>query len=208
MRDKLLIVGAGGFGRVVLEHAVLEYDCAFIDDGPEIGTLVNEVPVIGRTTELGKFSEEYKKLIVAIGNNKFREEVYKRAEAAGYEFPNIIDPSAYISPYATLGKGVIILNNAVVQNNAKIGNGTILNSGVEAHHDSVIGNYCLIYANSVVRALTNVGDRVRIGSNVSVSTGAQVPDDADIEDGSVVSGSTAKGPKATGSTANSSVVKK
>ena len=202
MRDKLLIVGAGGFGRVVLEHAVLEYDCAFIDDGPEIGTLVNDVPVIGRTTELERFTEEYKKLIVAIGNNKFREEVYKRAEAAGFEFPreevykraeaagfefpNIIDPSAYISPYATLGKGVIILNNAVVQNNAKIGNGTILNSGVEAHHDSVIGNYCLIYANSVVRALTNVGDRVRIGSNVSISTGAQVPDDADIEDGSVV----------------------
>jgi len=186
MRDKLLIVGAGGFGRVVLEHAVLEYDCAFIDDGPEIGTLVNDVPVIGRTTELERFTEEYKKLIVAIGNNKFREEVYKRAEAAGFEFPNIIDPSAYISPYATLGKCVIILNNAVVQNNAIIGDGTILNSGVEAHHDSVIGNYCLIYANSVVRALTNVGDRVRIGSNVSISTGAQVPDDADIEDGSVV----------------------
>ena len=55
MRDKLLLVGAGGFGRVVLEHAVLEYDCAFIDDGPEIGTLVNGTPVIGRTTELGKF---------------------------------------------------------------------------------------------------------------------------------------------------------
>lgn len=198
MRDKLLIVGAGGFGRVVLEHAIAEYDCAFIDDGPEIGTLVNDVPVIGRTNELIKFAAEYKKLIVAIGNNKFREEVYKRAEAAGYEFPNIIDTSAYISPYATLGKGVIILNNAVVQNSAIIGNGTILNSGVEAHHDSVIGNYCLIYANSVVRALTNVGDRVRIGSNVSVSTGAQVPDDADIEDGSVV----------TGSTANGSVVKK
>ena len=83
MRDKLLIVGAGGFGRVVLEHAVLEYDCAFIDDGPDIGTLVNGIPVIGRTTELEKFTEEYKKLIVAIGNNKFREEVYKRAEAAG-----------------------------------------------------------------------------------------------------------------------------
>ena len=164
MRDKLLIVGAGGFGRVVLEHAVLEYDCAFIDDGPDIGTLVNGVPVIGRTDELGKFTNEYKLLVVAIGNNKFREEIYKRAEATGYEFPNIIDPSAYISPYAKIGKGCVILNNAVVQNNAQIGNGTILNSGVEAHHDSVIDDYCLIYANSVVRALTHEGKRVRIGS--------------------------------------------
>ena len=186
MRDKLLIVGAGGFGRVVAEHAVLEYDCAFIDDGPELGTLVNGIPVIGRTNELDKFISDYKLLIVAIGNNKFREEVYRNAEEVGYEFPNIIDPSAYISPFAKLGKGCVILNNAVVQNNAKIGNGTILNSGVEAHHDSVIGDYCLIYANSVVRALTTVGKRVRIGSTVSISTGAVVADDADIEDGSVV----------------------
>ena len=80
----------------------------------------------------------------------------------------------------------MILNNAVVQNNAQIGSGTILNSGVEAHHDSFIDDYCLIYANSVVRALTHVGKRVRIGSTVTISTGASVADDADIEDGSAV----------------------
>ena len=186
MRDKLLLVGAGGFGRVVLEHAILEYDCAFIDDGPEIGTLVNGIPVIGRTAELEKFISEYKLLVVAIGNNKLREKIYKDAESLGYGFPNIIDPSAYISPFAKIGKGCVILNNAVIQNNARIGDGTILNSGVEAHHDSVIDDYCLIYANSVVRALTHVGKRVRIGSTVTISTGASVADDADIEDGSVV----------------------
>ena len=186
MRDKLLLVGAGGFGRVVLEHAIQEYDCAFIDDGPEIGTLVNGVPVIGRPTELEKFISEYKLLLVAIGNNKLREKIYKDAESIGYDFPNLIDPSAYISPFAEIGKGCVILNNAVVQNNAKIGNGCILNSGVEAHHDSVIEDFCLIYANSVVRALTHVGKRVRIGSTVSISTGAMVEDDADIEDGSAV----------------------
>ena len=86
MRDKLLLVGAGGFGRVVLEHAVLEYDCAFIDDGPEIGTLVNGTPVIGRTTELDKFISEYKLLVVAIGNNKLREKIYKDAESIGYRY--------------------------------------------------------------------------------------------------------------------------
>jgi len=186
MKEKLLLVGAGGFGRVVLEHAIQEYDCAFIDDGPEIGTLVNGTPVIGRTSELDKFFGEYKLLVVAIGNNKLREELYGKAAKTGYEFPNIIYPSAYISPFAKIGKGCVILNNAVVQNNAKIGDGVILNTGVEAHHDSVIGDYCLIYANSVVRALTHVGKRVRIGSTVSISTGATVEDDADIEDGSTV----------------------
>ena len=40
MNEKLLIVGAGGFGRVVSEHAVKEYECSFVDDGYEVGTKI------------------------------------------------------------------------------------------------------------------------------------------------------------------------
>lgn len=186
MKEKLLLVGAGGFGRVVLEHAIQSYDCAFVDDGPSQGTIVDGIPVIGRTDELEKFFPEYKLLIVTIGNNSFREKVYKNAEKIGFSFPNIIDPSAYISPHATIGTGCIILNNAVVQNGASIGNGCVLNPGVEAHQDAFVGNYCLIYTNSVVRSYTHVGDRTRIGSTVTVSNGCQLPEDSDIEDGTVV----------------------
>ena len=186
MNEKLLLVGAGGFGRVVLEHAIQTYDCSFIDDGSDVGMYVNGTPIIGRTSELEQLFAEYKELIITIGNNQLREKLYKIASDIGYSFPNIIAPSAYISPYASIGTGCVILNNAVIQNNAKIGNGCILNPGVEAHHDSSIGNYCLIYTNSVVRSLTNVGDRALIGSTVTVSTYAHVSNDAIIEDGSIV----------------------
>ena len=185
MKEKLLLIGSGGFGRVVLEHASQYFDCAFLDDGKI--KMVDDTPVIGTTADIEKLYGEYKYLLVTIGNNKLRQELYKRAAASGYTFPNIIVPSAYISPHATLGTGVIILNNAVIQNNSKIGDGTILNAGVEAHHDADIGNYCLIYTNSVVRSLAHVGDRVWIGSTCTVSTSATVPDDTVIEDGSVYS---------------------
>ena len=55
MREKLLLVGAGGFGRVVLEHASKKYECAFLDDGPEVGTVIDGVTVIGKTGELAKW---------------------------------------------------------------------------------------------------------------------------------------------------------
>ena len=181
--EKLLLVGAGGFGRVVLEHASQQYDCAFLDDGE--ATIVDGVPVIGKTNEIRGFFPEYKQLLVTIGNNALRERLYKEADKIGFTFPNIVVPSAYVSSRATLGVGVIILNNAVVQNNAHIGDGCILNPGVEAHHDSIIGNYCLIYTNSVIRSLTHVGDRVWIGSTATVATSATVPDDTIIEDGVV-----------------------
>ena len=179
--ERLLLVGSGGFGRVVLEHASSHYECAFLDDGD--ASMVNGVPVIGKTNDIGKFFPEYKLLLVTIGNNALRERLYKEAKAIGYSFPNIIHSSAYISPHAAIGAGCVILNNAVIQNNAKIGNGCILNPGVEAHHDSTIGNYCLIYTNSEVRSLSHVGDRVWIGSTATVSTGMTVPDDTIIQDG-------------------------
>lgn len=184
-KEKLLLLGAGGFGRVVLEHAEKEYDCFFLDDGIKTGTVINGVPVIGKIRDMEKFFPAYKLLLVTIGNNKLRQVLYDKALIIGYTFPNIIVSSAYVSPYAILGTGIIVLNNVVIQNNAVIGNGTILNPGVEAHQDSIIGNCCLIYSNSVVRSLANVGNRVYIGSTSTISTGTTVPVDTIINDGSV-----------------------
>ena len=182
--EKLLLVGAGGLGRVVLEHASNLYDCAFLDDG-EL-TVVDGVRVIGKTDDMASFYPEYRLLLVAIGNNKLRERFYREAADIGYSFPNIIHTTAYISPHARVGSGCVILNNVVVQNNAKCGDGCILNPGVELHHDSSIGSHCLVYTNSVIRSLTHVGDRVWIGSNATISTSAIVPNDGRVEDGETV----------------------
>lgn len=184
MKEKLLLIGAGEFGRVVLEHVRAQYDCAFLDDN--LKNSVDGIPVIGTTGRIERLYGDYKKLVVTIGNNSLRERLYNRAETAGFEFPNVIVPSAYISPHAKLGKGIVVLNNAVIQNNASIGDGTIINPGVEVRQDSTIGKYCLVYSNSVIRSLSYVGDRAWIGSTVTVSTGVTVGEDAIVEDGSTV----------------------
>lgn len=187
MKEKLLLVGAGGFGRVVLEHARLVYDCAFVDDGYSIGTIINGIEVRGKINDIARLFDEYNKLIVVIGNNTLREKIYQEASAIGYSFPNIIVNSAYISPFAAIGTGCIILNNVVVQNNAKVGNGVILNPGVEIHHDSVIDDYVLIYTNSVVRTYAHVGTRAHIGSTLTIGNNVTVPDDGVVKNGCSIS---------------------
>ena len=184
--DKLLLVGAGGFGRVVLEHASRENDCAFLDDGQEIGKEIQGCRVIGRIKDLEKLYGQYKLLIVTIGNNKLREKIYSEAVRIGYAFPNIVVSSAYISPYAKIGSGSVVLNNVVIQNNARIGNGVILNPGVEIHHDSVVGNNVLIYTNTVVRSLAKVGDRAHLGSTLTISNEVVIPEDTIIQNGETV----------------------
>ena len=179
-KEKLLLIGAGGFGRVVSETATLEYDCAFVDDGIEPGTEICGVKVVGATSDLPLLFDKYRKLIVTIGDNAVRERIYKTAGEIGYLFPNLVHASAYVSPYAKLGWGCVLLNHVTVQNGSSVGDGVLLNPGVEIHHDCSVDDYDLIYTNSVVRTYAKVGKRVRIGSNVTICNDAVVPDDADI----------------------------
>ena len=179
---KLLLIGAGGFGRMVAEQAMLQYDCAFVDDGQAVGTEICGIPVVGGLADLPELRKEYGLLVVGIGNNQFRAQVYEKAKALGYAFPNIVAPSAYISLYAKLRCGCVVLQNACIQNGASVGDGALLNAGTEIHCDSVVGDYALVYTNSVVRTGATVGNFARIGSNCTISNNATVPDGADIPD--------------------------
>ena len=165
-KERLLLVGAGGFGRMVAEQAMLQYDCAFVDDGQVVGTEICGIPVVGSLADLPELRKEYGLLVVGIGNNRFRVQVYEKAKAFGYTFPNIVSPSAYISPYAKLGSGCVVL----------------LNAGTEVHCDAAVGDYALIYTNSVIRTGATVGNFARIGSNCTICNNAAVPDGADIPD--------------------------
>ena len=176
---QLLLVGAGGMGRVVLEHASNDYECYFVDDNAS--DAINGCKVVGRINDLKTLRNEFELLVVTIGNNKLRENIYSIASELGYTFPNIVVQSAYISPYAEIGRGCIILNYVVVQNGAKVGNGVILNAGVELHQDSVVGNNVLIYANTVVRSLANISDRVCLQSTITVGTGVKIMSDEIVE---------------------------
>ena len=184
MKEKLLIVGAGGFGRVTLEHAIKYFDCSFVDDGKSIGEEINGVKVVGGVSDFPFLFTEYKKLVLSIGNNNVRENIYIQAKDIGYSFPCIVDKSAYISPYASVSDGCIILNNVFIQNGSKVGTATILNPGVEVHHDSSVGDFCCIYTNSVIRTYAKVEDGVKIGSNVTIKNESIVNND--IDDGETV----------------------
>ena len=181
-KEKLLLIGAGGFGRMVAEQAMFRYDCAFVDDGQPVGAEICGIPVVGGLADLPELRKEYGLLVVGIGNNRFRAQVYEKAKALGFAFPNIVAPSAYISPYAKLGCGCVVLQNACVQNGTSVGNGVLLNAGTEVHCDAAVGDYALIYTNSVIRTGATVGSFARIGSNCTICNNATVPDGADIPD--------------------------
>lgn len=186
IKEKLLIVGSGGFGRVVSEHTLKEYECLFIDDGYEVGTEICGAKVVGHIADLPHLFADFKLLTVAIGDNALREKIYNAAGKIGYKFPNIVAENVYISPFATIGQSCIFLNNVCIQNCSQVGDGVILNPGVEIHHGATVADYALIYTNSVIRTNAKVGKRAKVGSNVTVANGVEIEAGAVVRDGAAL----------------------
>ena len=134
---KLLIVGAGGHGRSVAEAALAagEYRLVgFVDDAASSLRHVWEWPVFGATADLASCRQHADAAIVAIGNNRLREELHDRLSAAGFELVTVIHPKAMVSPRAVIGAGSAIMAGAIVGTEAELGAGVIVNAAAVVDH--------------------------------------------------------------------------
>lgn len=143
---KLLIIGAGGYGRLVREIAELNgYDSIdFLDDNSELA--------VAKVDELDFIQKQYDGAIVAIGNPEVREKIYKRIAKP----VSVVHPSAFISKSAVVGNGCVIEANAVINSETIVKNGTFICSGAVVNHNSVVNEFCQIDCNAVVAAGANV----------------------------------------------------
>lgn len=152
MGKKLLILGAGGHGKVVREVAlslkkdniVLYDDISFLDDhAPE---------AIGTIDKLAEFVGEYDEVLCGIGNNAVRKRLLEQAEQAGFTIPVLIHPTAYVSPSAFIEAGTVVEPKAIVNANSVVKKGCIISVGAIVDHDAVVGAYSHVNAGAICKA--------------------------------------------------------
>ena len=140
----LLIVGAGGHGRSVAE-AVLAAGSykvvGFVDDAASALQHVWALPVFGATADLTSYREYADVAIVAMGNNRLREELHGRLTVAGFELATVVHPKAVVSPRAVIGAGCAIMAGAIVGTEAQLGAGVIVNCGAVVDHDCRVDDF-------------------------------------------------------------------
>ena len=158
----LLILGAGGFGRMVYETAQQTgqfQKIAFLDDASK------DSRVIGKCVDYPAFLKHYPCAVAALGNNGTRLQWTKALMEAGFTVPDIIHPTAVVSPSATMGGGCFVMQRAVLNTNVKLGIGCLINSGGIVDHDSTVGDGAHIGLGSVVKANCHVeeGRKVEAG---------------------------------------------
>ncbi|MCF8019079.1 MAG: PglB [Vallitaleaceae bacterium] len=164
MEKNLIILGAGGHGRVVKEaaEAMNVFDkIDFLDDNSEMA--------IGKLNAISEISKEYKYAFVAIGSNELRMEWIKRIEELGYILPVLIHPRAIVSPSASVYPGTIVTMGALVQTNVVIEKGCIVGSGTIIDHDSFIGYGTHIDSGAIVKSNCIVMSNKKVESGMIVT---------------------------------------
>lgn len=156
MNKSLLIIGAGGHGKVIKEIAeALGYkNIAFLDD--------NSQEAIGKIADSKAFVNDYQEVFVGIGNNKFRGELLTRLEQEGFAIPVLIHPTAYVSKSAVISNGTVVEPMAIVNANSKVGRGCIISVGAIVDHDAVLEDCVHVNAGAICKAGSFVAKETKL----------------------------------------------
>ena len=185
----LLVIGAGGHGKVAAETAIAcgqWTEIAFLDGRfPRLSHVLGW-SVVGSDVEPEGFLSSYPHVFVAIGENRSRIGRLETLMRMGYQIPTVIHPAACVSPSAKLGTGTIVVAGAIVYAGATLGQGCIVNTGSTVDHDCVLGDGVHISPGAHVGGGVAIGECswigigaairhcVRIGKDVVVGAGAAV----------------------------------
>lgn len=146
----LIIIGARGMGRfsyhLALECPGYQKDYqikGFLDDKKDALDGFNSYPEILNSVE-NYIIDDDDVFICALGDVQAKIKYINMIIAKGGEFITLIHPSAHVDTNAIIGKGCIVLQNAVIGPESIIGNFVLIQISAIIGHDSIIGNYSRI----------------------------------------------------------------
>lgn len=180
MPRKLLILGAGGHGKVVADVAAcmnVFAEIRFADDAAPQKPLA--YPYAGSIEESLKYLPEYE-VFVAIGSSRIRQKIMNRLCEYGARFPVLIHPHSSVCSDAAIGEGSVVMPGAVINAGSRIGKGVIVNTCASVDHDCSLGEFCHVAVGAHVCGSVTVGAHTWIGAgatlinNISVTGGCMI----------------------------------
>lgn len=193
-KKKLVIVGAGGFGREIL-YQLLEVNrqtnmyeiLGFIDDTPELqGKIINDFPVIGNDQWLIDYNSEIY-AVICVGNSKARKKIVEKISVnRNVNFPTFIADNVRFSDKIKFGKGCIICLACILTVNITIGDFVIVNLDCTVGHDAVINDFVTLYPSVNVSGNVHIGRGTEIGTGSNLIQGKTVGENTIIGAGAVV----------------------
>lgn len=201
-KSPVVIVGAGGFAREVLD--VLQSINAHAENDPgsdsfEIVGVVDDDPSQLQLSRLAARSVRYLGVIgslpieypgalflIAIGSTRPRRRIAKFLVDAGMTAAVAVHPRAVIGSGVSVRPGVVVCSGAQLSTNVSLGDHVHVNPGAVIGHDAVLGECVSVNPGAVVSGEVTIDSGVLIGAGGIVLQGLVVGEDATVGAGAVV----------------------
>lgn len=189
---RVLILGAGGHGQMAADILLAanragarDLPIGFLDDDKHpCSSDALGLPVLGTIAELERF--DFDAVVVAIGNNRARQQIAVALHEWGIPVTSVIHPAAVISPDVELGRGVFVAAGVIVNTGSTISDGVILSTGCTLGHHDQIGPYAHVGPGAHLGGHVTVGEGALVGLGASVIPGRRVGDWAIVGAGAAV----------------------
>lgn len=190
----LYLIGGGGHCKSCID--VIEATNEFVIKGifdklENVSKKVLNYEIIGSDDDLKKYISPENYFLITMGQIKSveaRMRIFKNLKSLNANIATVISPRAYVSRYAKIGGGTIVMHDSLVNAEAEIGENCILNTKSLIEHDSKIANHCHVSTGSVVNGDCIVESECFVGSNAVLREGVRVPTKTLISAGSFYNG--------------------
>ncbi|NTV49358.1 MAG: acetyltransferase [Geobacteraceae bacterium] len=204
MNLPVIILGAGGHAKVLVDALLVSSAIivGIVDHSPLLaGTKILGVSVLGGDAVVNEYPPSEIQLVNGLGSVGLpvnRQHLFEKFKGMGYEFANVIHPSAVIASGVVLGEGAQVMAGAVIQPGSHIGINSIINTRASVDHDCTIGDHVhlspgvTLSGGVAVGACSHIGTGATVIQGISISKGCLIGAGAvvikDISDGAKVRG--------------------
>jgi sugar O-acyltransferase (sialic acid O-acetyltransferase NeuD family) len=188
----LVIVGAGGHGREVLD--VVEAINAIEPTYNVLGFLADHrgahepiarraVKILGPTSLIDSLDADY---VVAIGDPVARKAIDEQFMLKGLSAPVLIHPAATVGSDVHLSPGSVVMAGARITTNLVAGRHLQVNVNATISHDCRLGDYVTLSPGCSLSGNVELGDGVYLGTGSVVIPGVRIGANTMVGAGAVV----------------------
>lgn len=188
----MLIAGASRHAKEVLELLYVQNqldDLHFFDDlstnSPDL--FYQRFPIVKRIEDARTIFKTDNRFILGLGGTKARALVAEKLIRAGGILQSVIAESARIGHFQiSIGKGVNIMELALISNSVVIGEGCLINAFAALHHDVSLGAYCEVSPRATLLGGATLGDFCSVGCGAIILPNIKIGNQVVIGAGSVI----------------------